>query len=57
MSAEMIPLLQMGIWIIVAIMVCLVILYVYLMRPKKSKEITTREELIETQDEEKKKSK
>lgn len=54
MSAEMIPLLQMGIWIIVAIMVCLVILYVYLMRPKKAKEITTREELIETQEEEKK---
>ena len=54
MSAEMIPLLQMGIWIIVAIMVCLVILYVYLMRPKKAKEISTREELIETQEDEKK---
>lgn len=54
MGAELIPLLQMGIWIIVAIMVGLVALYFYLMKPKKSKEITTKEELIETTETEKK---
>ena len=54
MGAEMIPLLQMGIWIIVLIMIGLVALYVYLMKPKKAKEITTKEELIETNETEKK---
>ena len=33
MGAEIIPLLQMGIWIIVAIMIGFVALYIYLMRP------------------------
>ncbi len=54
MGAELIPLLQMGIWIIVAIMVGLVALYFYLMKPKKAKEITNKEELIETTEAEKK---
>ena len=54
MGAELIPLLQMGIWIIVAIMLGLVALYVYLMKPKKAKEISTKEELIETTETEKK---
>ena len=54
MGAELIPLLQMGIWIIVAIMVGLVALYFYLMKPKKAKEVTVKEELIETAETEKK---
>ena len=54
MGAELIPLLQMGIWIIVAIMVGLVALYFYLMKPKTSKEITAKDELIETTEAEKK---
>ena len=54
MGPELIPLLQMGIWFIVFIMIILVIVYLYLMRPQKSKEIKTREELIETTETEKK---
>lgn len=39
MGAELIPLLQMGIWLIVAIMVGMVALYFYLMRPSHTKDI------------------
>lgn len=54
MGAELIPLLQMGIWIIVAIMVGLVALYFYLMKPKTSKEIIVKGELTENTETEKK---
>ena len=54
MGAEVIPLLQMGIWIIVFIMIGLVALYFYLMKPKTAKEITVKEELIETTEKDKK---
>lgn len=37
MESELIPLLQMGIWIIIGIMILLVALYIYLMRPKDNK--------------------
>lgn len=37
MGAELIPLLQMGIWLIVAIMMGMVALYFYLMRPSHTK--------------------
>ncbi len=47
MGSEMIPLLQMGIWIIVAIMAALIALYVYLMRPQKAKRVETRDQMIE----------
>ena len=36
MGAELIPLLQMAIWLIVAIMIGFVALYVYLMRPRNN---------------------
>ena len=39
MGADVIPFLQMGIWIIVLIMIGLVALYFYLMKPKTSKEM------------------
>ncbi len=37
MGSDMIPLLQMGIWIIVGVMILLVLLYIYLMKPKTEK--------------------
>ncbi|MBR3613752.1 MAG: hypothetical protein IKL55_01045 [Clostridia bacterium] len=55
MEAEgVVLILKMGIWIIVAIMIALVCLYVYLMRPRKSKEVKVNDEMIETSDNEKK---
>ena len=54
-STEMITLLQMGIWFIVAIMVGLVLLYLYLMQPKKVKEEKIKEQLIEDESEKEKK--
>lgn len=54
-NTEMITLLQMGIWIIVAVMIGLVALYFYLMRPKKAKEEKIKEQLIEGDDDEKEK--
>lgn len=54
-STEMITLLQMGIWIIVAIMIGLVALYFYLMKPKKAKEEKVKEQLIENETENEKK--
>lgn len=54
-NTEMITLLQMGIWIIVAVMIGLVALYFYLMRPKKAKEEKIKEQLIEDDDDEKEK--
>ncbi len=47
MGSEIIPLLQMGIWIIVFIMIALVGLYVYIMRPKTQKPDKETEEMIE----------
>ena len=47
MASEMIPLLQMGIYLILAIMVGLVILYIYLMQPKKTKTSNANSDLIE----------
>lgn len=55
MSSEMIPLLQAGIFIILFIMVGLILLYIYLMRPKNVKEKKQTETLIEDTSEEKKK--
>ena len=55
-SNEMITLLQMGIWIIVAIMIALVVLYFYLMQPKKAKEEKIKEQLIEDETEKEKKT-
>ena len=54
-STEMITLLQMGIWIIVAVMIGLVALYFYLMQPKKVKEEKIKEQLIEDEEEKEKK--
>lgn len=39
MGADLIPLLQMGIWVIVAIMIGMVALYFYLMKPSNAKNI------------------
>ena len=47
MSSEMIPLLEIGIFVIMGIMVLLIILYIYLMRPKSEKETTQKDSLIE----------
>ncbi len=55
MSSELIPLLQAGIFIIIFIMLGLVALYFYLMKPKKVKETRPQETLIEDNSEEKKK--
>lgn len=41
MGAELIPLLQMAIWLIVAIMIGFVALYIYLMRPKNKNSNTS----------------
>lgn len=56
MGSEMIPLLRVGIWIIVGIMVLLVLLYIYLMKPRTQKsEKNEDESLVENADENKKK--
>ena len=55
MGSEMIPILQMGIYIIIAIMIGLVVLYIYLMQPKKTKQVDTRSELIEDDEDKEKK--
>lgn len=54
MGSEMIPILQMGIWIILLIMMALVGVYIYLMRPQKSKKAETKEEMIDDLGENKK---
>ena len=56
MGSEMIPILQMGIYIIIAIMIGLVVLYIYLMQPKKTKQADTRSELIEDDEDKEKKA-
>lgn len=55
MSSEMIPLLQFGIYFIIGIMVLLVLLYVYLMRPKTEKIKKDADEAIIDAEAEKKK--
>lgn len=55
MGSEMIPLLQMGIWIILFIMIALVLVYLYLMRPKTSKPAKETDEMIEDSSEKEKK--
>ena len=55
MGSEMIPLLRMGIYIILFIMIGLVALYIYLMQPKKAKQTTTKNDLIEEDGEKEKK--
>ncbi len=55
MSSELIPLLQAGIWIILFIMIGLVILYIYLMKPKNIKERDDDQRVIEDSTDEKKK--
>lgn len=52
---DMLPLLQMGVWIIGFIMLALVGLYWYLLQPKKPKKQEKREEMIEDSSEEAKK--
>lgn len=47
MTSEMIPVLQMGIFIIMGIMVLLIILYLYLMKPKTEKETKQNEMITE----------
>lgn len=55
MSSEMIPLLQFGIYFIIGIMVLLVLLYIYLMKPKTEKVKKEADEAIIEDDAEKKK--
>ena len=55
MGPEMIPLLQAGIYIIVAVMIGLAALLFYLMRPKKVKTEITKNEIIEETSEKEKK--
>ena len=52
---DMLPLLQMGVWIIGFIMLALVGLYWYLLQPKKPKKQEKREEMIEDSSEDAKK--
>lgn len=54
MGSELIPLLQAGIWIILFIMIGLVILYIYLMKPKNVKERDDDQKVIEDSTDEKK---
>ncbi len=56
MSSEIIPLLQMGIVLIMMIMVALIALYIYLMRPKNPKPQKVHEEMIKTDEEVEKKA-
>lgn len=57
MGSEMIPLLQVGIYVIVGIMVLLVLLYIYLMKPRTQKlEKNEDESLTDNTDENKKKA-
>ena len=55
MSSELIPLLQAGIWIILFIMIGLVILYIYLMKPKNVKDRDEDQRVIEDSTDDKKK--
>lgn len=48
MSSDIIPFLQMGIFFIIGIMVLLILLYIYLMRPKKEKVEKDPDEMIVT---------
>jgi len=55
MNSEIIPLLQIGMWVIVFIMVLLIALYAYLMRsPKKVKKEKEPDDLLDSQEDEKK---
>ncbi len=57
MGSEMIPLLQVGIYVIVGIMLLLVLLYIYLMKPRTQKlEKNEDESLTDNTDENKKKA-
>jgi hypothetical protein len=55
MSTSIIPLLQMGIYLIIGIMVALVCFYVYLMKPKTRKPEKEQESAVENPQEEEKK--
>lgn len=55
MGSEMIPLLQIGIFLIFMIMVLLIAIYIYLMKPKSPKEKREQEHIIESEEEGKKK--
>lgn len=55
-SSSLVVLLEMGIWFILGIIVILVLVYFYLMKPKKAKAIQTNEEMIEESSEEVKKN-
>ena len=47
MSSDIIPLLEIGIFIIIGIMIGLIFLYIYLMKPKTEKEEKHKDEIIE----------
>lgn len=55
MGSEWIPILRMGIWIIFAIMLGLIALYFYLMRPQKAKITESKDQMVDELDENKKK--
>lgn len=55
MGSEMIPLLQVGIFLIFMIMVLLIGIYIYLMKPKAPKEKKEQEHIIESEEDGKKK--
>lgn len=55
MGSEMIPLLQIGIFLIFMIMVLLIAIYIYLMKPKAPREKREQEHIIESEEEGKKK--
>lgn len=55
MSGEIIPLLQLGIFLIMIIMVLLIVFYIYLMKPKNPKKPVQTETQIEDEEAEKKK--
>ena len=55
MNSDLIPLLQIGMWVIIFIIILLIALYFYLMRsPKKTKKEKDPDELLDNQDDEKK---
>ena len=55
MGSEMIPLLQVGIFLIFIIMILLIAIYIYLMKPKAPKERREQEHIIESEEDGKKK--
>ena len=55
MGSEMIPLLQVGIFLIFIIMILLIAIYIYLMKPKAPKERKEQEHIIESEEDGKKK--